>query len=185
MYTTTILATLFAALPALGAPTARSAPSVFSGLSLRSGSDIQYATIDANGTYFKLSSGSSTYCPPGVSSIDCSAYASDVTRFVGGNNTLSLDTTVPGGQQVYVDRDGALRFTQPHSVAMNGGSAEGFSFTAHGSELLFDGAGFAACSFGTDDAKHVYSTKSGVSEDCEGFNFFVVANRGASAWEYN
>jgi len=185
MYTTTILATLAAVLPAFAAPTTQSPPSVFSGLSLRSGSDIQYAAIDANGTYFKLNSGSSTYCPSDVSSINCSSYSSDVTRFTGGNNTLSLDTVVPGGQAVYVDKDGALRFTQPHSASLNGGSAAGFSFSKDGSSLLYDGAGFAACPYGTDEFKHVYSAKNPVAADCEGFTFFVVANPGNAAWEYN
>ncbi|GAB7338560.1 hypothetical protein MBLNU457_5304t1 [Dothideomycetes sp. NU457] len=185
MYTTTILLPLFAALPALSAPTTRNAPSTFSALSLRSGSAIQYAPIDANGTYFKLSSGSSTYCPTSNANINCSAYTSNETRFAGGNDTLCLHTAVPGGQQVYIDRDGALRFTQAHSAAMDGGSGVGFGFSADGSELLFDGAGFAACPYGTDDALRVYSTKHGVSEDCEGFGFFVVANPGAPAWEYN
>ncbi|KAI0542733.1 hypothetical protein GGR58DRAFT_496839 [Xylaria digitata] len=86
--------------------------------------------INASGGKFYVNRNTSTYCPDGVSGLDCSAYSGTGTTFVIGNGTttMSLDVSVPGGQQVYVAPDGSLSYTQAHSAAMPPGSlVTGFS----------------------------------------------------------
>lgn len=57
--------------------------------------------INASGGKFYINSNTSTYCPDGVSGLDCSAYSGSQTVFLIGNGTttMSLDVSVPGGQQ--------------------------------------------------------------------------------------
>ncbi|TGJ82819.1 hypothetical protein E0Z10_g5941 [Xylaria hypoxylon] len=86
--------------------------------------------INASGGKFYINRNTSTYCPDGVSGLDCSLYSGSSTTFVIGNGTttMSLDVTVPGGQQVYLAPDGALSYTQAHSASMPPGSnVTGFS----------------------------------------------------------
>ena len=55
--------------------------------------------IQANGGRFWLGKQPSASCPSDVSGLDCTAYPGDSTVFTGGNETLFLNTAVPGGQQ--------------------------------------------------------------------------------------
>ncbi|KAI0487314.1 hypothetical protein F4859DRAFT_501812 [Xylaria cf. heliscus] len=86
------------------------------------GTDIFFfgTAINASGGKFYINRDTSTYCPDGVSGLDCSAYSGMGTNLVIGNGTttMSLDVSVPGGQQVYVAPDGSLSYTQAHSAAM-------------------------------------------------------------------
>ncbi|EPS41520.1 hypothetical protein H072_4589 [Dactylellina haptotyla CBS 200.50] len=41
-----------------------------------------------------------------------------------------MDTTVPGGQQVYVDASGVLMYTKPHSTPPKGAITKGFVITS-------------------------------------------------------
>ncbi|KAI0458416.1 hypothetical protein F5B21DRAFT_429920 [Xylaria acuta] len=86
------------------------------------GTDIFFfgTAINASGGKFYINRDTSTYCPDGVSGLDCSAYSGTGTTFVIGNGTttMSLDVSVPGGQQVYVGPDGSLSYTQAHSASM-------------------------------------------------------------------
>lgn len=80
--------------------------------------------INASGGKFYINSNTSTYCPDEVPGLDCSAYSGSQTVFVIGNGTttMSLDVSVPGGQQVYIAPDGSLSYTQAHSALMPTGS---------------------------------------------------------------
>lgn len=55
--------------------------------------------INANNGYFWLGKDPTAYCPPDVEGLDCSAFPGSRTVFTGGNDTVSLDVGVPGGQQ--------------------------------------------------------------------------------------
>lgn len=55
--------------------------------------------IQANGGQFWLGKDPSAYCPANVTGLDCAQYPGGKTVFTGGNDTLSLDVSVPGGQQ--------------------------------------------------------------------------------------
>ncbi|KAH6660284.1 hypothetical protein BKA67DRAFT_653478 [Truncatella angustata] len=78
--------------------------------------------INANAGRFWLGKNATSYCPGEVENLDCSKFATSSTNFVGGNGTLALDVSVPGGQQIYVAADGALGYTGPHSAAVPDGA---------------------------------------------------------------
>ncbi|KAI8950452.1 hypothetical protein F4801DRAFT_549135 [Xylaria longipes] len=86
--------------------------------------------INASGGKFYINRNTSTYCPDGVSGLNCSAFSGTGTTLVTGSSTttMSLDVTVPGGQQVYIAPDGSLSYTQAHSASMPANSiVVGFS----------------------------------------------------------
>ena len=158
-------------------------PKVFGGLALRSGSAIHFANVNANGTNFWLNKGSATYCPGGV--VDpCPAQNS--TIFVGGNTGgLALDVTVPGGQQVYVDSAGALRYTIAHSGNTGvGSSTKGFSI-ADNVRLQYKNNDWLACPY--DDVAYVVFSATTVQArtDCLSFSWRISElNNPTTAWQY-
>ncbi|KAI0188029.1 hypothetical protein EV127DRAFT_435298 [Xylaria flabelliformis] len=96
------------------------------------GTDVFFfgTAINASGGKFYINRNTSTYCPEGVSGLDCTVYSGTGTTLVIGNGTatMSLQVSVPGGQQVYIGPDGALSYTQAHSAAMPANSTvTGFS----------------------------------------------------------
>lgn len=168
---------------------ARATIESFYGLAIRSGSDIQYASIDANGTRILLNGGTSSYCPD-VSGIDCSGFSnSTIFSKSSASSTLSLDVAVAGGQQVYVDATGALRFTSPHSAYTGtGSSSTGFGLVDGGLHLRYNGSGFLACPLGAahGNAYQVYAAGAvNVGDACEGFEFRTSQATGPSAYEYS
>ena len=174
------------ALALAGSAIAAPAPqSSFQGLAIHSGSPIQFATVNANDGNFWLLYKTRTSCP---SNVKCSKTTD--TIFTGGKNTLSLKVEVPGGQQVYVNDVGALRFTQPHSAATGEGSSQtGFAVSKNGKfdYLTYNGSGFLACP--TDDNNYlVYVNGASAVEgstDCLGFDFLVGDDSAPAAWEYS
>ena len=48
--------------------------------------------INASGGKFWVNKETSAYCPGGIEGLDCSALPGSKTVFVGGNDTLSLDS---------------------------------------------------------------------------------------------
>ncbi|KAI0435558.1 hypothetical protein F4803DRAFT_557867 [Xylaria telfairii] len=83
--------------------------------------------INANNGYFWLGKDPTAYCPPDEEGVDCSAFPGSRTVFIGGNDTVFLDVGVEGGQQVYVEANGAVAYTKAHSVALpDGALATGF-----------------------------------------------------------
>jgi hypothetical protein len=107
---------------------------------------------------------------------------------------------VPGGQQVYVDRSGALRFTSPHSAYMPPGSSTGpFTYTPGNpiGHYVYTGqgaSGFMACPKQVGDGKQwqVFAAlknatvPGGRVADCLGFDAMAVQSgrNGSAAWEY-
>ncbi|GAB7340092.1 hypothetical protein MBLNU457_6582t1 [Dothideomycetes sp. NU457] len=68
--------------------------------------------LSASGGHIYLGRPQSTYCPPEVAAVaDCPS--SPQTVFLPG----ALGAIVPGGQATFIQTDGALAFTQPHSAA--------------------------------------------------------------------
>lgn len=188
MKTTSAIFALAFALPAFAAPppaaTSSAASSVptFGGVAIRSGSEIQYASVNANGTYFWLHRGSETYTP---SSVDQTNQQNN-TLFVGGNGGLSLLASVPGGQEVYVDSKSLLRFTAPHS-ANTGTDSKTTGFSITDGHLQFEGNDFLACNLGEayGNAYEIYAASgSNTGDACEDFAFRLVDSTGPAAWEY-
>lgn len=193
------LAPLVAALP--GSKN-QSSNDPFSVISARSASPIHLQPLNAAGSYFWLGGNAQTYSPvPGIPE-------TNQTVITGGH---FLDVQVPGGQAIYVDPKGALRFTVPHSAYEPAGSSDGpFTYipgksfghwTYHGQGA----SGFMACpTNGTAGSHHsrrdaastpkwqVYAAlrnatvPSGNVRDCLGFDALAVAANSTSpaAWEY-
>ncbi|PNS20841.1 50S ribosomal protein L4 [Sphaceloma murrayae] len=177
--------TVLSLLPlALAAPTPQdtttTAPQPFFGLAIRSASPIQYAGVNASGLALWLNKPTATYCPS-VPEVPCPSNPS--TLFVGGQNTLGLDVSVPGGQQVYVAADGRAKYTQAHSANTGTGSAT-TGFSVVDGALLFEGASWTACPEETSYA--VYAASRNVTaEGCLGFRWRAEdAGAAEGAWQY-
>jgi hypothetical protein len=148
----------------------------FGVISSRSASPIHLLPLTARGGKFYLGGGApSSYCPTEIGAENCPPGNSTV--LAGGDNTLSLGVLVPGGQQVYVDADGSLSYTQAHSAYLPEGSVrEGFSREAPegGADfghLDFE-SGFVACDAGEGQGYQVYggTDDANFGDDCLGFS---------------
>ncbi|CAI6334643.1 unnamed protein product [Periconia digitata] len=160
----------------------------FGVMSARSASPVHLLPLEANGGHFFLSGENSAHCPSELGEEVCAAYPGNGTVLAGGEGTLSLGVVVPGGQQIYVAPDGALSYTQPHSVYKPEGSVvEGWSRT-EGEALgqLSFSDGLVACPTVEGKPWQVYGQLPGLelSPDCLGFSAITVNTTGAVAWEY-
>jgi hypothetical protein len=166
---------------AIAAPARQSS---FQGLAIHSGSRIQFATVNANDGDFWLLEKTRTSCP---SNVKCSN--TTATIFTGGKDTLNLKVEVPGGQQVYVNDVGSLKFTQPHSAAIGEGSSQtGFAISKKGKfdYLTYKGNGFLACPTDANNYLIYVPGSSAVKGDshCLGFDFLIGDDSAPAAWEY-
>ena len=107
---------------------------------------------------------------------------------------------VPGGQQVYVDINGALRYTVAHSnVIPEGGLNQTFSlFRGKPTYFTFSGvgkaSGFLACPLPFNSTVwQVYADLPSLTDEnivsqnisaCLGFDALVTNYRGFAAWQY-
>ncbi|KAI0192776.1 hypothetical protein F4808DRAFT_442742 [Astrocystis sublimbata] len=145
-------------------------------------------TINASGGKFYISETASTYCPEGTEGLDCADYAGTGTTFaVSGATTLSLDVTVPGGQQVYVAPDGALSYTQAHSAAIPADSVLiGFSRLENGN-LKSEGRQFFLCSVEEEEAEavnyQIYVSDQAL-ESCTVTEVTTSAPASGNVWQY-
>lgn len=171
MKTTQILSALAVALVA----PVTAASDNFVGIAIRSGSDFQNAAINANDGTFWLNKATSG---------QASASKRDTlnTVFTGGQGTLSLAASVPGGQQVYVAKTGELSFTQPHSADTHDGTSTGFNINGSGA-IQFEASGFLACS--EDGAYKVYAQAYKQDDSCQSFDFKMETATVDGAYEYN
>ncbi|MCJ1370193.1 hypothetical protein MMC20_001405 [Loxospora ochrophaea] len=118
----------------------------------------------------------------------------------------ALSVEVPGGQQVYVQTNGALGFTEAHSGVVPAGAATGnftetlpaegfgdFGFTGFGSP-----GGWLACPVSSAAAEtgpwQVFAAIAGLSDadvpsgnvsQCIDFDALSSAASGAGAWQYD
>ncbi|KAI9933976.1 hypothetical protein ASPWEDRAFT_35953 [Aspergillus wentii DTO 134E9] len=182
-------------------PTAeKRASSSFGVMSARSGSEIHLLPMNAANGSFWLGEKANTYCPEAVEQAGGVCPTVQGTSF---SSATSLDVIVPGGQAVYVDGKGALRFTVPHSAAMAPGASTGpftytpgtkanpighYTFTGQGA------SGFMACPVVDGDHKkwQVFAGRqnatvpSGNVADCLGFDAMAVkaTSNSTAAWEF-
>ena len=162
----------------------------FTVMAARSASPIHYLQLNAAGQKFWLGGNTASYCPSQVK--DCPA--GNQTVFAPGGT--SMDTEVPGGQQVYIDPNGALSFTQAHSANIPAGSSYGpFVYEAGEpwSHYLYRGwgaSGFMACP--TEDNRwQVFgalanaTVPKGDVNECLGFSAMAITYEGdVPAWQY-
>lgn len=106
--------------------------------------------------------------------------------------TTRQDVVVPGGQQVYVNPDGALAFTMAHSAYIPPGSlTSGFTYqpgAAYG-DFSAPGGGFMACPVNGDwqvfVAVHNVTVPSGDVSSCLGFDALTSPYTGdAPVWQF-
>ncbi|KAI1416954.1 hypothetical protein F5Y13DRAFT_185785 [Hypoxylon sp. FL1857] len=147
--------------------------------------------INASGGKFFVNRNTSAYCPE-VDGLDCSAYPGSKTVFVGGNNTLSLDVAVPGGQQVYIAADGSLSYTVAHSAALpDGAVATGFERTrseSFGAPVVLGHSGqfWLMCPVSEGEPRErTYQIYVGSGkEGCINTSVRTYTSSGPDAWEY-
>lgn len=110
---------------------------------------------------------------------------------------IKQDVYVPGGQQIYVDAIGALRFTTPHSGYMGKDASTGpFTYTPGNpiGHYVYKGqgtSGFMACPT-KDDKWQVFASLQNATvpmgdvSECLGFSAMAVQGKqnGTAAWEY-
>ncbi|KAL2217023.1 IgE-binding protein [Thermoascus aurantiacus ATCC 26904] len=191
-----LLPLLAAAAPAIQARDTQA--SAFTVTASHSGSSIHLLPMEAAGQYFWLGGNASTYCPENVA--NCPAGTETVFAPGGG----ALDVEVPGGQKIYVDPSGALRFTQAHSANIPAGSSQGpFTYTAGNpfGKYTYDGEGakgWMACPLQNKvKGQLIYQVfvnmpnakpPTGKVEDCIGFDAlakpYESKNNTAAAWQY-
>jgi hypothetical protein len=93
-------------------------------LSVRSASPIHYAAVSASNQSLWLNKPTASYCPPNIQELG-GCPPGNSTNFAGGDNTLGMGTSVPGGQQVYIDAEtGAVKYTIAHSAAIPEGDIQ-------------------------------------------------------------
>ncbi|KAI9369309.1 hypothetical protein BJX61DRAFT_545698 [Aspergillus egyptiacus] len=188
-----LASSLLLPLLAAAAPTSNPQPAAFTVMASRSASPIHFLPMNAAGQSFYLGGEPLTWCP--LPSEDCPS--SGQTVFAG--NGAALSVVVPGGQQIYVSPEGALKFTQAHSAYIPPGSSYGpFEYVpgAPGSvfgHYVYSGwgtSGFMACPT-EDDRWQVFAAlqnatvPSGDVADCLGFSAMAVpTNQTGAAWQY-
>ncbi|KAI1775030.1 hypothetical protein F4818DRAFT_417574 [Hypoxylon cercidicola] len=150
--------------------------------------------INASGGKFWVNRDTSAYCPEGIEGLDCTLYPGSKTVFAGGNNTISLSVSVPGGQQVYIAPDGALSYTQPHSAFMpNGSVVTGFSRTrseSFGAPVILGmlGHSWLICPVGEGEPQEktyqLFILADSQKEGCYLTSVRTYTSSGLDAWEY-
>ncbi|KAF1357823.1 hypothetical protein EJ07DRAFT_126720 [Lizonia empirigonia] len=163
--------------------------SYFTVISSRSASPIHLLPLTARDGKFYLGGTPSSYCPE---SVGASCPSGNTTTFIGGDKTLSLGVVVPGGQSVYVAKNGSLSYTVAHSggVAPEGSITDEFNKTAPTAGSLYGylnfETGFVACPSSTDKWYEVFGQTDGfkAAADCLSFNALTTDAEAPGAWEY-
>ncbi|KAL8855877.1 MAG: hypothetical protein Q9178_007497 [Gyalolechia marmorata] len=181
-------------------------PIQFELIAARSTTPIHLQAINANGQAFYIGKETATFCPL-VPESQCPP--GNLTVFSTFDGTASLNTAVPGGQQIFVAPNGKLSYTQAHSGYIPPGSALKTFTTMLSTEegtpgtFFFEGLGggdFLACpsdKVGSENGPFPYKifvdvpalsdadVPSGCVDDCLGFVALVAPYEGgAAAWEY-
>lgn len=167
--------------------------------------------MQARGQNFYLGGSPATYCPqPPVT--ECPAGLATIFAGLGGlvsfgffpwsapNSNLPQNVLVPGGQVIYVRRDGSLGFTQAHSSSyppgaivgghLNYAKTEGAQFGTLGTQA-FGAKGFMACptevqGYQVFAAIGNATAPGGDLAACFGFDALTVDETDTSrgAWQY-
>ena len=157
--------------------------------SARSASAIHYQTVSASGQSIWLNKKTASYCPENVEDLGACP-PGNTTVFAGGEDTLSMGTVVPGGQQVYIDGEtGAVKYTIAHSAAIPEGAVQtGWTVSpGNGFGILSNSNGpFIACP-AEDDSFQVFIGLECVDFDkaCLSFDALTSNVTDAGAWQYS
>ncbi|KAI2463090.1 hypothetical protein F4781DRAFT_146253 [Annulohypoxylon bovei var. microspora] len=150
--------------------------------------------INANNGKFRVNKNTTADFPDGIEGLDCSAYPGTNTVFVEGNGTISMNVGVPGGQQIYIAKDGSLSYTIPHSRELpDGSTTTGFYRSRSESfgapiNLFNSGRFWLICPVGEGEPREktyqlFVETKD--REECYGTLIRTYQADGINAWEYS
>ncbi|RMZ86087.1 hypothetical protein DV737_g100, partial [Chaetothyriales sp. CBS 132003] len=165
-------------------------------IAARSGSPIHLLPLNAAGFSFHLGGSTASYCPTSVTEQGGVCPPGNVTVLLG---TCSLDDEVPGGQQIWATPDGAIGYTQAHSISVPIDSVPcPFSYSkqageqfGHLSTSVFGASGLMACpnpngSWDVFAALQNATVPNGDVSSCLGFDALTVdyISDTAAAWQY-
>ncbi|KAK4556197.1 hypothetical protein LTR86_006894 [Recurvomyces mirabilis] len=161
----------------------------FGVISARSASPIHLLPMNAGKGRVYLGGTADTFCPDSVASAGGCPPTTGETDFLIGNaatGTLVMGAEVPGGQYVYIDTCGAVKYTVAHSGAIPEGATQtGWSVTQGASfgTLNWEG-GLMACN--EDNTWFVYGvqTDSPVPDTCLTFDALTSNQTDPDAWQY-
>jgi len=189
MFSKAFVATLLAG-TAAATPIAERSTGAFGLVALKTGSDLQFASIVANGGQLWIGKETASYCPE---SVGAACPAGNETSFAAGANAnVGMNVIVPGGQQLYISTDYAVSYTTAHSADTHGGKAQGWVYTAapegRVGSLTFPDYGFLACA--SPEGPGIYSiaaTPGGTGTgNCTSISLGAVTYDGApTAWQYS
>jgi len=149
--------------------------------------------ISAHSSYLAVRPDATTGCPGAVVP-HCASYGNATVLALDPGTAgahLGLAAAVPGGQHVYVDPAGALRYTLAHSGhVVEGAVASGFAYDAAARELRFQGKaaggwadGFVVCE--RQEGWLLFVKTDVVGENCVSVGIATVdAPAEAAAWQY-
>ncbi|KAI5295612.1 hypothetical protein KEM52_000827 [Ascosphaera acerosa] len=163
-------------------------------LSSRSASPIHFAPLNAYQEGIWIGRPTQSYCPPqvqGCKTVNSTAFA------IGDGISSSMYVSVPGGQQLYVDADGALKYTIAHSANQGQGSTPAKltvkPLNAEIDTAVLNGQSMLACPASKgSSAYQVFASAhedpkvpTGDVNDCLGFTALVGhVGEEAMAWQY-
>ncbi|ORY75789.1 hypothetical protein BCR37DRAFT_395467 [Protomyces lactucae-debilis] len=176
------------------APAATSAPAVanaFNFISTRSGDiNVHLRPLYAKGNAIRIGGTVPNSQTPNVPQL-AGFPTTSTTSFLIASGRASLAVSVPGGQQVYVNSDGRLSYTVPHSGNTGTDSTvTGFSVASSGSSnvnLNFNGKNsFLACPVsGAAGEYDIYAAEKTTRTDCTGISILGTPNANPpQAWQW-
>ncbi|KAF2859588.1 carbohydrate-binding module family 52 protein [Piedraia hortae CBS 480.64] len=150
---------------------------------INSPSNLDGKTIEASGQHFYINRPAGVYCPSVAGGI-CAASSNRTILFPG-----ALDVVVPGGQEIYVQKNGALAFTQAHSASTTDLAVLGLGGPVYkgGAALGPNGVAWKACPV-DGGAWQVFVPLPGVSFSAGCVDFYAhaaTADGLGVAWQYD
>lgn len=140
----------------------------FGFLSIRSGDiNLHYQPLYVNSTLRVGGTPPASYSPAGVN-----VPTTTQAAFTVSNDQMALAVAVPGGQQMYVNADGTIGRTQPHSATIpDGASRIGFSIDTSFDLEYNSKAQFVACPVsGASAVYEVVVSEKTSRQDCTGIS---------------
>ena len=189
-FTSTLIASLSAVAAAAPANHASKPPRTFSGIALRSASPIHFAPVTAHDGAIWLNGKTKSFCPHSV--LQHCPKGKDTAFGRSGKSSkgysLSMDTEVPGGQFVFIDKHGRVRYTEAHSgVIPEGSITAGWEIdtSTSSSAFLSHKQNLVACKTDGDEYA-VYVARPGFDKKhCLGFDIEAEQFKGVAAWQYD